>query len=85
MAGRCIPQNIITTTAHVSFTEYLERKLKETNTSARKLARDIGVSKTSLYEYLKGYRYPKLDMLAMIFSYFGDDEIRISITEAEDE
>lgn len=85
MANRCIPQNIITTTAHINFSEYLKRKLEETHTPIRKLSRDVGIGKTSIYEYLYGYRYPKLDMLAMIFSYFGDDEIRIPLTEAEDE
>lgn len=85
MAGRCIPQNIITTTAHINFAEYLKRKLKETHTPVVKLSRDVGIGTTSIYEYLNGYRYPKLDMLAMIFSYFGDTEIKIPLTEVEDE
>lgn len=49
--------------------------------SPRELAKATGISSTAIYDYLNGYRSPKLDTLAVIFDYFGETEIKISLKE----
>lgn len=80
MANRAIIR-IITITAECNFASYLTKKLKKNDMSPRELAKATGISATAIYDYLNGYRSPKLDTLAVIFDHFGDTEIKISLKE----
>ena len=73
--------NIITINAADNFAEWLALKIKETRTPMKTLAKATGIGRNTLYAYLDGGLFPKLDKLAVIFDYFGETEIKISLKE----
>ena len=79
MANRSILPTIRTVSALQNFSDWLREKLKETNTSEMTLAAEIGIERKSIVAYINRQRYPKLDVLAAIFAYFGEDRISIEI------
>lgn len=73
---------IITSTTELAqsrFSKYLREKLEESDISMRQFARAIGVGKSSISAYINGIAYPRLDTLALIYAYFGEEEIKISV------
>lgn len=73
--------NIITINAADNFADWLRSRCKETGTPLKALSRETGITRSCLYRYLRGTATPKLDTLAVIFDYFGDTEIKISLKE----
>ncbi|MCQ2319261.1 MAG: helix-turn-helix domain-containing protein [Bacteroidales bacterium] len=73
--------NIITINAADNLADWLRSRCKETGTPLRSLSRATGITRSCLYRYLHGTSTPKLDTLAMLFSYFGETEIKISLKE----
>ena len=65
--------------ASIWFAEYLQKKLEENPRSAPELARAIGMERKSIYDFALLKRSPKLEVVAKILAYYGEDEIRIPI------
>lgn len=60
------------------FSDYLTARMRETNTSAPKLAAAIGLNRKSIYGYKDGTTSPKLEIVARVIEYFGDaDDIEV--------
>ena len=53
------------------FSERLKDLIFDTGKTPRDVAHDIGISKTSLYEYLSGYKTPTLNNLIKIANFFN--------------
>lgn len=64
--------------------EYLHEKIIENPHYTRKLLDQIGVSKSAFYSYLAGDRSPKLEVLAAIAEFSGDDFLIIPINKGAD-
>lgn len=65
--------------ASVWFAEYLQKKLEEDPRSAPKLAKAIGMERKSIYDFALLRRSPKLEIVAKILAYYGEEEINIPI------
>ena len=72
-------QTIATVRASDNFIEWVRNKLKETGTSEITLAEHCNVERKTIVAILCGKRSPKLDIVANIYNYFGETEIRIPI------
>lgn len=68
-----------TVNASLWFSNYLQSKLNEKGQSGNKLGAAIGLNRKSIFEYIHLKRSPKLDTVAKIMAYYGEDEIRIPI------
>lgn len=79
MANRSILPTVRTVSALQNFSDWLREKLSDTHTSETELASAIGIERKSIVAYINRQRYPKLDVLAAIFAYFGEDRINIEI------
>lgn len=66
--------------ASLWFAEYLQNKLAEDPGSAPKLAKAIGMERKSIYDFALLRRSPKLEIVAKILSYYGEEEIKIPIS-----
>jgi hypothetical protein len=66
--------------ASVWFAEYLQKKLEENPRSAPKLAKAIGMERKSIYDFALLKRSPKLEIVAKILAYYGEEEINIPIS-----
>jgi len=75
--NRCIPQTIQTIRAMDNFANWLSWKMSESDTTPAELAQAIGLDRKTIAGYLRRERYPKLDVLVMIYAYFGEDWIQI--------
>lgn len=80
--NKTITPTTATIAASVWFSNYLNDKLAETGLSAQKLASDIGIERKAIYAYLYQERSPKLDLVAKVLAYFGEDEIVIPIARS---
>ena len=65
--------------ASLWFAQYLQEKLEENPRSAVKLADAIGMERKAIYDYALLKRSPKLEVVAKILAYYGEEEIRIPI------
>ena len=65
--------------ASLWFAEYLQKKLEEDPGSAPKLARAIGMERKAIYSYALLRRSPKLEIVAKILAFYGENEIRIPL------
>lgn len=70
--------------ASLWFAEYLQKKLEEDPRSAPKLARAIGMERKAIYDYALLRRSPKLEIVAKILAYYGEEEIRIPLNRQND-
>lgn len=61
------------------------KAMREQNRSMAWLARVSGVERKTIYDWLNGKRVPKLDSAARAFSALGFDELRLSLTDYEEE
>lgn len=61
------------------------KAMKEQNRSMAWLARASGVERKTIYDWLGGKRVPKLDSAARAFSALGFTELRLSLTDYEEE
>lgn len=77
--NRCIPQTVTTTAAMDDFVDFLTTKMAETNTSQTALAKAIGVERKVINRICNKLVYPRLDVMAEIYKYFGQAEINITI------
>lgn len=81
MCNRNIPQSLITINAGQNFSAWLRRQLQLNDLPINEFAANIGIARSSVCAYLNGARYPKLDILAEIYDYFGKTEITISLKD----
>ena len=79
MAGKVILQTNETVRASNYFSEWLRRKRNEKGLSQSELAFVLDMERKSLIAYEKGDRVPKLDVLAKMYAYFGENEIHIKL------
>lgn len=77
--NRCIPQTTTTIAALDDFVDFLTTKMEETHTSQTALAKAIGVERKTITHLCNKQVYPKLDVMAEIYKYFGQAEINITI------
>lgn len=76
---RCIPQTVTTVSALDDFVDFLTTKMEETHTSQTALAKAIGVERKMINRICNKQVYPRLDVMAEIYRYFGQAEINITI------
>jgi transcriptional regulator with XRE-family HTH domain len=73
----------------VDFTQKLSELMSKNNITAYKINKDVGISKTLVSDYQKGFKKPTIDNLVKVADYFnvsvdyllGRDEIKKSSTE----
>ena len=61
------------------------KAMREQNRSMAWLARASGVERKTIYDWLNEKRVPKLDSAARAFSALGFTELRLSLTDYEEE
>lgn len=61
------------------------KAMREQNRSMAWLARASGVERKTIYDWLGGKRVPKLDSAARALYALGFDELRLSLTDYEEE
>lgn len=61
------------------FSNWLRNKRIENKISQAMLGVYLDIDRKSLMAYESGERVPKLDVLAKIFAFFGEDEINIKL------
>lgn len=75
--NRTVIPNKHSVSAVTYFSEWLCLRMVEQNINAVALANSVGVDRKTIYAFCSGKRYPKLDVLAKIFHYLGEDKIEI--------
>lgn len=75
-----ITPNAASINASAWFAEYLQNKLGENSMNAVKLAKAIGMERKAIYAYAYLERTPKLEVIAKIMHYYGENEIKIPLT-----
>lgn len=73
----------------MDFTQKLSELMSKNNITAYKINKDVGISKTLVSDYQKGFKKPTIDNLVKVADYFnvsvdyllGRDEIKKSSTE----
>lgn len=83
--NRCVTPNIASVTASINFIRTVSAEMKKQKISKARLARIAQVERKTVYSWLDGRSSPKLDNVAQIYRALGFEEIRISLTEVEDE
>ena len=78
-----VEPNYASVTASTWFAEYLQRKVLD-HREATKLADAIGIERKSIYAYAYLHRSPKLDIVAKVMAYYGENFIRIPLITLED-
>lgn len=76
--NRLTPQTINTVNAATYFGEYLRSKCISKR-KTKELAEAIGIERKSIIAYAQGKTSPKLDIVAKVYAYYGESEIRIPI------
>lgn len=61
------------------FAHWLCEQMADRNVNAIELADYVGLERKAIYDYCAGKRYPKLDVLAKIFSFFDCKTIEIPL------
>ena len=79
MANKSITPTVATVAAAYNFADWLREKMTEKRITCAQLARAIGYERKAIMSYLSGKSSPKLDTLAEIFAYFGENRISIEI------
>lgn len=82
--NKVITPSRITVNVYDNFASWLKEKMAYYGTSSDELARAVGMRRSTISAYLNNQRSPKLEIVAMIFDFFGEDEIRISLKEAKE-
>ena len=75
------PQTKQSVTAVTNFSYWLADRMEKNNISAVKLGSYLGVERKTIYAWCSGARVPRLDVLAKIFFFFDEEEIKVSIKE----
>ena len=73
-----ITPNAASINASVYFAEWLQTKVMDKR-EAVKLAKAIGMERKAIYAYAYLERVPKLDVVAKIMHYYGENEIKIPL------
>ena len=71
MCGNCTPCNIETTTALHNFSVWLSRRMKKDGITNTALAQYIGCERKVISAWIQEQRFPKLDQLVLVYSFFG--------------
>ena len=66
-------------TACIYFSNWLKSQMDENNVNAVQLAHAVGLERKTIMRYYAGRQYPKLDVLAKIYTYFGKRTIIIPL------
>lgn len=77
-----VEPNHASVTASTWFAEYLQHKVLD-HREATKLADAIGIERKSIYAYAYLQRSPKLDIVAKVLAYYGENFIRIPLITLE--
>lgn len=78
--NRTVTPNYASITASTWFAEYLQRKVL-TKRDACNLAKAIGMERKAIYAYAYLERTPKLEVVAKIMAYYGEDFIKIPLKD----
>jgi len=81
MGNKTIEPTNASRAASNNFTRWLRMKLATTNTTHAQLARAIGLERKAIVAYVNNKCSPKLDVVAAIYEYFGEETINLSIKE----
>ena len=79
--NRIPPQTKQSVTAVTNFSYWLADRMEKNNISAVKLGSYLGIERKTFYAWCSGSRVPRLDVLAKIFFFFDEEEIKVSIKE----
>ena len=82
MANHCIPPTMRTITALNYFSDWLSLKMEKEGVTCVQLAQYLGVERKLITNIRMKKIYPKLDQIAAIYDYFGEDLIVIPIRES---
>ena len=77
MCGKCLPITAKTATALYNFTNWLEKRMKDTDTTDAELAQFVGCDRKTILKIRHGEYYPKLDQLVLFFDYFDKNWVQI--------
>lgn len=72
-------------TATLCFSHWLCEQMLKNKKNAVELAKYCDLERKTIYSYCSGERYPKLDVLAKIFSFFDCSEINIPLEVDNDD
>lgn len=77
-------KTLIPNHASLVATDYISTRMKQLmndkNITGIDLSRRTRISVKSIYDYIHGCRYPKIDVLAQIFSVLGETEMIIPLS-----
>lgn len=77
MCGKCIPITAKTANALHNFSQWLQDKMKESDTTDAELAQWVGCERKTIFAIRNGQKFPKLDQLVMIFDFFDEGWVQI--------
>lgn len=72
-------QTIESVCADANFAKWLEYMMKSNKVTEQQLAKAIGFERKSVIYWLQGYRSPRIETVAKICHFFGQEYIYISI------
>ena len=85
MCGKCIPMTNKTVNALDNFSHWLQRQMKESDTTDAELAQYVGCSRKTILHIRNGLVFPRLDQLVMIFDYFEWNWVQIPFYKEVDD
>lgn len=83
--NRVTTHNIHSASATNYFAHWLCEQMLKNKKNAVELAKYCDLERKTIYSYCSGERYPKLDVLAKIFSFFDCSEINIPLEVDNDD
>lgn len=83
--NRVVTPNLASITASTNFIRTVSAEMEKQKISKARLARIAQVERKTVYSWLDGRSSPKLDSVAQIYRALGFEEVRISLTEVQDE
>ena len=85
MSNKSITPTIATVSAADNFADWLRSKMDEKGVTCAQLATALGYERKAIMAYRTCQTSPKLDTLAAIFAYFGENRITIEINPRREE
>lgn len=83
MSNKNVTPTFQTIRASENFAEWLNKKMRQRGVTCAQLAEAIGCERKAIVSYRTCGTLPRLDAVAAIFAYFGEDEISIPLTFCE--
>ena len=79
--NRILPLTHASIAARQNFANWLTRKMEERNLTDDALAAAIGLDRKTILRYRHCAAVPRMDVVATIYSYFGEKKIDISLLD----